>query len=126
MPARRPAAVQGVLRRPADMAARYGGEEIAIVLPETDVAGAGQIAANILAAVRSLAIPHEASPHGILTLSAGVASWYPGRQLSTPAALVEMADAALYAAKALGRDTLMVHQNAETTAPAPTVEHEER
>ena len=120
------AAVQGVLRRPADMAARYGGEEIAIVLPETDVAGAGQIAANILAGVRSLAIPHEASPHGILTLSAGVASWYPGRQHSTPAALVEMADAALYAAKALGRNTLTVHQNAETTAPAPTVEHEER
>src|SRR5665647_514584 len=118
------AAVQGILHRPGDTAARYGGEEIAIVLPATDVAGAGQIAADILAAVRSLGIRHEASPHGILTLSAGVASWSPGRQLSTPAALVEMADAALYAAKALGRNTFTIHQDAETIVPALRTEHE--
>jgi diguanylate cyclase (GGDEF)-like protein len=118
------AAVQGVLHRPGDIAARYGGEEIAILLPQTDVAGATQIVADIQAALRSLAIRHEASPHGVVTLSAGVASWYPGRQTATSAALVEMADAALYAAKALGRNTFTVHPDAKAAAPALSIPHE--
>jgi diguanylate cyclase (GGDEF)-like protein len=118
------AAVQRVLRRPGDMVARYGGEEIVVLLPETNIAGAAQIAEDILASVRSLAIRHESGPHGIVTLSAGVASRYPGRQIATPAALVEMADMALYAAKAHGRNTFTVHQNGETAAQARTVEHE--
>ena len=115
------AAVQDALRRPGDMAARYGGEEIAILLPETDLAGAVQIVGDMRAAVRSLAIRHEASPHDVVTLSAGVASWSPGRRNATPAWLVEVADAALYAAKALGRNTFTVHPNAEATAPAPSI-----
>jgi diguanylate cyclase (GGDEF)-like protein len=118
------AAVQSVLRRPGDLAARYGGEEIAILLPETDLAGAVRIVGDMRAAVRSLAIPHDASPHGIVSLSAGVASWSPGRQNATPAWLVEVADAALYAAKALGRNAFTVHPNAETIAPVPPVEHQ--
>jgi diguanylate cyclase (GGDEF)-like protein len=103
------------------LAARYGGEEIAILLPETDLAGAVQIVRDMQAAVLSLAIPHKASPHGVVTLSAGVASWSPGRQIATPAWLVEVADAALYAAKALGRNTFTVHPNAEAKAPAPSI-----
>ena len=71
------------------------------------------------AAVRSLAIRHEASPHDIVTLSAGVASWRPGSRNATSAWLVEVADAALYAAKARGRNTFTVHPNAEAAAPAP-------
>jgi diguanylate cyclase (GGDEF)-like protein len=118
------AAVQGVLRREGDMAARYGGEEIAILLPETDIAGAVQIVGDILASVRSLAIRHEDGPHGIVTLSAGVASWYPGRRTAMSASLVEVADAALYAAKAAGRNTFTVDPNAETTAPAPPIARE--
>ena len=115
------AAVQGALRRPGDIAARYGGEEIAILLPETDLAGAVRIVRDMQAAVLSLAIPHKASPHGVVTLSAGVASWSPGRQVATAAWLVEVADAALYAAKALGRNTFTVHLNAEAEAPAPSI-----
>jgi diguanylate cyclase (GGDEF)-like protein len=112
------AAVQGVLRRPGDMAARYGGEEFAILLPETDLAGAVQIAGDMQAAVRALAIRHEAGPVGVVTLSAGVASCSPGRLTATPAWLVEAADAALYQAKALGRNTVTVHPNVEIAAPA--------
>ena len=41
------AAVQGVLSRPCDLVARYGGEEIAILLPETDVAGAINVLGHI-------------------------------------------------------------------------------
>jgi diguanylate cyclase (GGDEF)-like protein len=112
------AAVQGVLRRPGDMAARYGGEEFAILLPETDVAGAVRIVGDMQAAIRALAIRHEAGPLGVVTLSAGVACWCPGRSTATPAWLVEAADAALYDAKALGRNTFTVRPNAEIVAPA--------
>ena len=107
------AAVQGVLRRPGDMAARYGGEEFVILLPETDIAGAIQIVGDMQAAIRALAIPHQAAPLGVVTLSAGVASWTGGRLTATPAWLVEAADAALYEAKALGRNTFTVSPNVE-------------
>ena len=56
------AAVQGVLRRQGDMAARYGGEEIAILLPGTHVAGAARIASDMRVAVQSLAIPTQGQP----------------------------------------------------------------
>jgi diguanylate cyclase (GGDEF)-like protein len=111
-------AMREVLRRPADIAARYGGEEFAILLPETDVAGAIQIVRDMQAAVRKLAIRHEASPFGVVTLSAGVASWSTGSPAETPAWLVEAADAALYEAKARGRDTFTVHSNVDSAVPA--------
>jgi diguanylate cyclase (GGDEF)-like protein len=106
-------AVQNALRRAGDLAARYGGEEIAILLPGTNVGGAIEVLADIEASVRALAIPHEESPHGVVTLSAGVASWSPGCMIATSASLVEAADAALYAAKGLGRNTFTVHPSAE-------------
>jgi diguanylate cyclase (GGDEF)-like protein len=116
------AAVQGVLRRPGDMAARYGGEEFAILLPETDTAGAVRIVSDMQAAVRALAIRHEAAPLGVVTLSAGVASWSSGRLIATPGWLIEAADAALYEAKALGRNTFTVHPAGNIGAPAAAIE----
>jgi diguanylate cyclase (GGDEF)-like protein len=112
------ATVQGVLRRPSDLAARYGGEEIAIILPETDVAGAIQIVTDMLIAVRACAIPHEGSAHGIVTVSAGIASYNPARRDADSTQLVEKADAALYAAKALGRNAFTVHAATETASSA--------
>lgn len=112
------AAVQDVLRRPGDLAARFGGEEIAVLLPGTDAAGAVQIAEQMRACVRALAIRHDASPHNMVTLSAGVAYWRPGKP-ATPVWLVGVADAALYAAKACGRDTFTVHPNDGPVAVAP-------
>jgi diguanylate cyclase (GGDEF)-like protein len=107
-------AVQSALRRPADMAARYGGEEIAVLLPETDIDGAVQIVEEMRAAVLALAIRHEASPQGVVTLSAGLGCWRPG-QPPTAAWLVEVADNALYAAKANGRNTFTVHADEVAT-----------
>jgi diguanylate cyclase (GGDEF)-like protein len=115
------AAMQGVLSRPGDMVARYGGEEFAILLPETDIAGAVQIVSDMQAVIRTLAIPHEAGTLGVVTISAGVASWGPGRLAATPVWLVEAADAALYEAKALGRNAFTVAPNADIAAAAPFV-----
>jgi diguanylate cyclase (GGDEF)-like protein len=116
-------AMQGVLRRPGDLSARYGGEEFAILLPETDIAGAVQIFGEMQAAIRTLAVPHEANRLGIVTLSAGVASWSTGRLTATPASLVEAADAALYEAKACGRNTFVVHPNVDPVEPAASTKH---
>jgi diguanylate cyclase (GGDEF)-like protein len=117
------AVVQDALRRPRDMAARYGGEELAILLPETDIAAAIQIVRDIQAAVRARAIRHEAGPLGVVTLSAGVATWSEGRSITNPAGLVEAADAALYAAKARGRNTFAVHPTFDVATPAAPIEH---
>jgi PleD family two-component response regulator len=74
------------------------------------------------AAVRALAIRHEAAPLGVVTLSAGVASWSSGRSIATPGWLIEAADAALYEAKAQGRNTFTVHPAGNFGAPAAAIE----
>jgi diguanylate cyclase (GGDEF)-like protein len=112
------AAMQSALRRPSDMVARYGGEEFAILLPETDIAGAVHIFSEMQDAIRAVAIQHEANPVGVVTLSAGVASWSRGRLTASPAWLVDAADAALYEAKARGRNTFTVRPNIDLAASA--------
>lgn len=91
------------MRRDYDLAARYGGEEFAVLLPETNEAGAWHIAENIRATVMRHAIPHLHSPHGLLTLSIGIAT-LSAKDSNSPAEIVLMADTALYRAKALGRN----------------------
>jgi len=89
--------------READLVARYGGEEFVVVLPGTPLAGAVAVAERALAAIRALGIPHHASPKGSVSVSIGVASSRPDRD-EHPDGLVAAADAALYRAKADGRD----------------------
>lgn len=91
------------LRRPGEIAARYGGEEMAVILPGTDAAGAMQVAERIRARVEALAIPHPHGFEGRLTVSVGCASRVP--ESWTPMeALVDAADTALYASKCGGRN----------------------
>lgn len=97
-------AIAGVLQRPADMAARYGGEEMAVSLPNTNLAGAEIVANYILKAVRDLCIPHEANPGKIVTISCGAATFCPRTDPHVPAMLIQRADEALYGAKRAGRD----------------------
>jgi diguanylate cyclase (GGDEF)-like protein len=90
-------------RRATDFAARYGGEEFTIVLPDTDARGAARIAEVVREAVQGLAISHDGSEHGAVTVSIGCATCLPNADL-TPEDLVSAADAALYRAKAAGRN----------------------
>lgn len=97
--------------RPADVMARYGGEEVAVLLPDTDLMGALEVAERIRLAVRQLAIVHAGNPVGIVTVSAGVAAFVPERELDEPDQLLRLADSALYFAKQQGRDRVCSTQN---------------
>ena len=97
-------ALRGHCTRPGDLVCRWGGEEFAVILPGTDLAGARHVARALVDVVRALGLEHgksEASP--CVTISAGAASALPADDGSS-AALVEKADAALYAAKLAGRN----------------------
>lgn len=96
--------VRNAMRRSCDIAARYGGEELVILMPETDAAQALYVAEGIREAVAQLLIPHEqsvASP--VVTVSIGGATLPPGSQETAPA-LFDAADTALYRAKEAGRN----------------------
>lgn len=92
-----------VAKRSTDCAARYGGEEMALILPNTDTKGAIELAAQYQSGVRSLRIPHTTSDKGIVTVSIGVATLEP-TQNNRPEDLMTNADSALYCAKHEGRD----------------------
>jgi diguanylate cyclase (GGDEF)-like protein/PAS domain S-box-containing protein len=101
------AAIPPLLNRPGDIAARYGGEEIALLLPGTSIAGACALAERVAKQVRDLGLPHAGSLHGCVTISAGVDAFVPLRDADAAAKLVEHADLALYAAKRAGRNRVL-------------------
>ncbi len=100
-------AVKKVAKRPADLVARYGGEELAIILPNTTAEGAKQLAYRICLQIQSLQIPHIASPVDLyVTVSLGVAGLIPDHDSSFEE-LVSIADSNLYKAKELGRNRVV-------------------
>jgi diguanylate cyclase (GGDEF)-like protein len=100
--------IRQTVKRSSDLVARYGGEEIAVVLPSTDAMGALSLAQTIGKQVRSLQLTHEGSKVSqFVTLSLGVASHIPNSSLSYEA-LIADADAALYEAKRTGRDRALL------------------
>ncbi|MEM1426950.1 MAG: diguanylate cyclase, partial [Cyanobacteria bacterium P01_H01_bin.130] len=107
------AALMAVARRPADLMARYGGEEFALVLPETDVEGALQVAENLRSLLGEWALPHPNNEGRPITLSMGIACKVPS-DLEAVKTLVMEADQALYAAKAAGRNRVIVSPAATT------------
>ena len=97
-------ALQGVMRRPGDLLARFGGEEFIAVLPETGLFGAASVAEILCATIAALGIRHEKSSiSDHLTISLGVASVTPDLE-KTSNMLIAEADKALYRAKQGGRN----------------------
>jgi len=102
------AAVKDAVKRPGDMVARFGGEELAILLPATELEPAKMVANRCCQAVAALLIPHcgNAEGMGLVTLSGGVSAGraaIPG-EARMPEGLLLAADAALYGAKQKGRN----------------------
>jgi len=99
--------------REVDEPARYGGEELAVALQQTDVAGAEAIAERVRTAVEALALPRLDGAGTLrVTVSCGVAASADG----DPLALVAAADAALYAAKRAGKNRTVRAADAPVTA----------
>ncbi len=96
--------IQETLKRPGDLLFRYGGEEFAIILPNTPSQGAEVIAEKIVEKIQGKQIAHYISHvSSYLTVSLGIASTIPTTDISTRT-LLEVADMTLYRAKATGRN----------------------
>ncbi|MDT7837891.1 diguanylate cyclase domain-containing protein [Aquabacterium sp. OR-4] len=96
--------LRDIARRPSDLAARQGGEEFALILPDTPRSGALTLARAIGRMFAVRALPHPASPIAAhLTLSGGITSCVPDEH-TTAEALMLRADEALYVAKRQGRN----------------------
>ena len=100
-------AARQVLSREDDVICRYGGEEFAVILPNTDTAGALAIAEKIIQHVAELGIANEKSPPGVVTVSCGL---YVMSRNATYEKLIQSADAALYHAKRSGKNRVEVYQ----------------
>jgi len=96
--------IAATIKRPGDIAVRYGGEEFTVLLPMTDLGGAGTIAQDILQAIHDLGIEHLDHPAGSVTASAGVFCVNPARTQASAESMVRSADACLYQAKQQGRN----------------------
>lgn len=100
--------LQASCKRSSDLAARYGGEEFAVVLPATAREDAAQMGEKLRANIAELRIPHERAPCGpYVSVSIGVAESVPTKPI-TPEMLIFQADQALYQAKQLGRNRVVV------------------
>ncbi|MNT37363.1 Phytochrome-like protein cph2 [compost metagenome] len=95
------AALHSALPRASDLAARFGGEEFAAILPATDGDGALAVAHKMQEAIAAAAIVHAPSRGGLVTASIGLALSDAGQ---TPEQLLAAADQALYRAKQNGRN----------------------
>jgi diguanylate cyclase (GGDEF)-like protein len=115
------AVLQGVARlmaeelRDSDFLSRYGGEEFALLAPQTDLAGATALAEKLRTNISEARLP-VVGPQGrvVVTVSVGVAL-YDG----STAATFEAADRALYQAKASGKDCVVSAGRPDLGPPLP-------
>jgi diguanylate cyclase (GGDEF)-like protein/PAS domain S-box-containing protein len=101
-------AFRAAVRREIDEVFRYGGEELAAILPHTDLEGAVKLAESVCGAIAGLRVPHRENHEGggVMTASIGVATALSrdGGTTHMPGALLQAADTALYKAKQRGRN----------------------
>lgn len=104
-------AIQGVLNRPSDMVARYGGDEFIVVLPDTDRDGAEKISKTIYKTIESLDIVHEYSKvSNAVTITMGIYVNKASREHEV-LDFIKRADEALYKAKNSGRNRYKFHES---------------
>ncbi|WP_164738515.1 sensor domain-containing diguanylate cyclase [Aquabacter cavernae] len=101
--------IQRSVGRPGDVAARFGGEEFAVLLPDTDLKGARYIAERIRSDVERCFMTLDSGQRLSATVSVGLVSAEPSGG-ENPHILVRQADEALYEAKAQGRNTVVWHE----------------
>ncbi len=103
-----------------DLAARFGGEEFVVVLPETTLESAAAVASDIRKSVETKKIVQKSTGKdmGTVTLSLGVAQFSPGEQIAD---LLNRADACLYAAKRGGRNRVITQVELSGAGEAPEV-----
>lgn len=109
-------AVTRAVTRGSDLVARIGGEEFAVLLPETDLAGALIVAERVRAEVVALGIRHTGSPHGHVTVSIGLAASITEAVTLNLDEALNHADQALYDAKKNGRNRVEVAALASVAA----------
>jgi diguanylate cyclase (GGDEF)-like protein/PAS domain S-box-containing protein len=113
------AALTQLMQRSGDLAARYGGDEFILVLPNTNPEGALKVATDVQDAVKKLGLPHPGSPIDTkVTVSAGVATWWPLKKGAANSLLLA-ADRALYGAKRAGRNRVVVAGSAKVNPGTP-------
>jgi diguanylate cyclase (GGDEF)-like protein/PAS domain S-box-containing protein len=108
--------------RATDICCRYGGEEFAIVLPESSSEDAAARAEDLCSEVKRLRLRYKNQPLGTLTLSVGVAA-FPDHG-STCLGLLKIADKCLYESKTHGRDRVTVAASPTSVNPAPSKKFE--
>jgi len=97
--------LSNTLQRAGDVLARYGGEEFAVVMPTVDAAGAMAVAQRLVEAVRAVTVRQAVGWHA--SVSIGTGTWFPGSSTAKAIDLLTLADGALYAAKAAGKDRVV-------------------
>lgn len=98
--------MRNCLRRPSDALFRYGGEEFAVVLPDTTIEGAQHTGDRVMREISKLAIPHRESPFTYVTVSIGGAVANCANLESRD--FINLADKSLYQAKREGRNRLIL------------------
>src|SRR5205807_3659549 len=102
-----------------DVASRYGGEEVSILLPQTDLKEAGVIADRIRRKIYDTSFTHgKSQPLGAVTVSIGLSTFSPS--LDSAEAIATAADRALYHAKRRGKNRAYAYQG---TQPVQEVDH---